>query len=208
MALEFAPGKTRIGWIGTGVMGTSMCGHLMAAGYQATVYNRTRSKAEAAGRPRGASEADSPRAVAEASDVIFTIVGFPQDVREVTLGPDGTLAGASAGTVLVDMTTSEPALAREIFEAAKAKGVHAVDAPVSGGDVGAREARLSIMIGGEAETVAALTPLFQTMGKTIVHQGPAGAGSAHQDGQPDPDRHQHDRGLRGACSTASRPAST
>ena len=175
MTLEFAPGKTRVGWIGTGVMGSSMCGHLMAAGYHATVYNRTRSKAKPL-VDRGASEADSPRAVAEACDVVFTIVGFPKDVREVTLGAEGTLAGARPGTVLVDMTTSEPALAREIFEAAKAKGVHSVDAPVSGGDVGAREARLSIMVGGEAEVVAALNPLFQLMGKTIVHQGPAGAG--------------------------------
>ena len=111
MALEFAPGKTRIGWIGTGVMGSSMCGHLMAAGYQATVYNRTPAKVEAAGRARGRAEASSPREVAEASDVIFTIVGYPHDVREVTLGPDGTLAGARPGAVLVDMTTSEPALA-------------------------------------------------------------------------------------------------
>jgi 3-hydroxyisobutyrate dehydrogenase len=175
MTLEFAPGKTRVGWIGTGVMGSSMCGHLIAAGYHATVYNRTRSKAKPL-VDRGASEADSPRAVAEACDVVFTIVGFPKDVCEVTLGAEGTLAGARPGTVLVDMTTSEPALAREIFEAAKAKGVHSVDAPVSGGDVGAREARLSIMVGGEAEVVAALNPLFQLMGKTIVHQGPAGAG--------------------------------
>jgi 3-hydroxyisobutyrate dehydrogenase len=148
---------------------------LMAAGYHATVYNRTRSKAKPL-VDRGASEADSPRAVAEACDVVFTIVGFPKDVREVTLGAEGTLAGARPGTVLVDMTTSEPALAREIFEAAKAKGVHSVDAPVSGGDVGAREARLSIMVGGEAEVVAALNPLFQLLGQTIVHQGPAGAG--------------------------------
>ena len=175
MALEFAPGKTRIGWIGTGVMGTSMCGHLLAAGYQATVYNRSQAKVQPLVE-KGASVARSPRAVAEASEVVFTIVGFPQDVREVTLGSNGTLAGAKAGSVLVDMTTSEPALAREIFEAAKSKGVHSVDAPVSGGDVGAREARLSIMIGGEPEVVAALNPLFQTMGKTIVHQGPAGAG--------------------------------
>src|SRR5260370_30209155 len=175
MTREITPAKTRIGWIGTGVMGTSMCGHLMAAGYRATVYNRTRAKLKPL-VDRGAAEADSPRAVAEASDVIFTIVGYPQDVRDVTLGPDGTLAGARPGAVLVDMTTSEPALAREIFEAAGAKGVHAVDAPVSGGDVGAREARLSIMIGGEPEVVTALNPLFQAMGKTIVHQGPAGAG--------------------------------
>jgi 3-hydroxyisobutyrate dehydrogenase len=175
MALDFAPGKTRIGWIGTGVMGTSMCGHLLAAGYQATVYNRSRAKLQPL-LEKGATAAESPRSVAEASDVIFTIVGFPHDVREVTLGSDGTLVGAKPASVLVDMTTSEPSLAREIFEAARARHVHAVDAPVSGGDVGAREARLSIMIGGEAEVVAALQPLFQTMGKTIVHQGPAGAG--------------------------------
>ncbi|MBV8076759.1 MAG: NAD(P)-dependent oxidoreductase [Planctomycetaceae bacterium] len=156
-------------------MGSAMCGHLMAAGYHATVYNRTRSKAKPL-VDRGASEADSPRAVAAACDVVFTIVGFPEDVREVTLGAGGTLAGARPGTVLVDMTTSEPALARAIFEAAAAKGVHAVDAPVSGGDVGAREARLSIMVGGEAEVVAALNPLFRLLGQTIVHQGPAGAG--------------------------------
>ncbi len=175
MSLEFAPGKTRIGWIGTGVMGRSMCGHLMAAGYAATVFNRSPEKA----RPlvdKGARAADSPRAVAEASDVVFTIVGYPQDVREVTFGDRGTLAGSRPGTVLVDMTTSEPALAREIDQSARARQVHAVDAPVSGGDVGAREARLSIMIGGEQSVVAALRPLFETMGKTIVHQGPAGAG--------------------------------
>jgi 3-hydroxyisobutyrate dehydrogenase len=175
MALEFAPGKTRIGWIGTGVMGSSMCGHLIAAGYAATVFNRSPDKA----RPlvdKGAKLADSPRAVAAASDVVFTIVGYPHDVRAVTLGPDGTLAGARPGTVLVDMTTSEPALAVEIDQAAREKQVHAVDAPVSGGDVGAREARLSIMIGGEKAVVDALQPLFAVMGKTIVHQGPAGAG--------------------------------
>jgi 3-hydroxyisobutyrate dehydrogenase len=175
MALEFAPGKTRIGWIGTGVMGSSMCGHLIAAGYSATVFNRSVEKA----RPlvdKGAKLADSPREVAAASDVVFTIVGYPRDVREVTLGEDGTLAGAQPGSVLVDMTTSEPALAIEIDQAAKAKAVHSVDAPVSGGDVGAREARLSIMIGGEKEVVDALRPLFEVMGKTIVHQGPAGAG--------------------------------
>jgi len=175
MALEFAPGKTRIGWIGTGVMGSSMCGHLIAAGYAATIYNRTPGKAKSLVE-KGAKLADSPKAVAAASDVVFTIVGYPHDVREVTLGPDGTLAGARPGTVLVDMTTSEPALAVEIDKAARARQVHAVDAPVSGGDVGAKEARLSIMIGGEKEVVDALQPLFEVMGKTIVYQGPAGAG--------------------------------
>jgi len=175
MSLEFAPGKTRIGWIGTGVMGRSMCGHLMAAGYTATVFNRSPEKARALVE-KGAKAADSPRGVAEASDVVFTIVGYPQDVREVTFGDRGTLSAARPGTVLVDMTTSEPALAWEIDQAARARQVHAVDAPVSGGDVGAREARLSIMIGGEPQVVAALRPLFESMGKTIVHQGPAGAG--------------------------------
>jgi 3-hydroxyisobutyrate dehydrogenase len=175
MALEFAPGKTRIGWVGTGVMGRSMCGHLLAAGYQATVFNRTVAKAQPL-CAQGAKLGDSPRAVALASDVVFTIVGYPHDVREVTLGENGTLAGSRPGTVLVDMTTSEPALAIEIAEKAKAKGVHAVDAPVSGGDVGAREARLSIMIGGDKDVVAALGPLFEAMGKTIIYQGPAGAG--------------------------------
>jgi len=173
--MEFAPKVTKIGWIGTGVMGSSMCGHLLAAGYHATVFNRSPDKL-AGLIAKGAVEAKSPKAVAEASDVIFTIVGYPADVREVTLGREGTLAGANPGSVLVDMTTSEPALAREIFDAAKTKGVHSVDAPVSGGDIGAREARLSIMIGGEESTVTALQPLFQVMGKTIVHQGPAGAG--------------------------------
>jgi 3-hydroxyisobutyrate dehydrogenase len=175
MALVLTPEKTRVGWIGTGVMGKSMCGHVMAAGYRATVFNRSADKA----RPlveQGATLADSPQAVAEASDVVFTIVGYPRDVREVILGERGALAGARPGTVLVDMTTSEPALAIEIERAARARRVHAVDAPVSGGDVGAREARLSIMIGGENEVVEALRPLFETMGKTIVHQGPSGAG--------------------------------
>jgi 3-hydroxyisobutyrate dehydrogenase len=175
MVLEIAPGKTRIGWIGTGVMGSSMCGHLMAAGYRATVFNRTAVKAKALVE-RGAALADSPLAVAAASDVVFTIVGYPRDVRDVTLGAHGTLAGARPGTVLVDMTTSEPALAIEIDQAARAKNVHAVDAPVSGGDVGAREARLSIMIGGDPDVVQALDPLFRAMGKTIVYQGKAGAG--------------------------------
>jgi 3-hydroxyisobutyrate dehydrogenase len=175
MALEFTPEKTRIGWIGTGVMGSSMCGHLVAAGYRASVFNRSAEKAKPLVE-KGAKLLDSPRAVAQASDVVFTIVGYPKDVREVMLGENGALAGAQAGAVLVDMTTSEPALAVEIDQAAQAKGVHSVDAPVSGGDVGAREARLSIMVGGEKPVFEALSPLFEKMGKTIVYQGPAGAG--------------------------------
>jgi 3-hydroxyisobutyrate dehydrogenase len=169
------PGKTRIGWIGTGVMGRWMCHHLLSKGYPATVYTRSREKAGAL-LDAGAAWADSPKAVAERSDVIFAIVGFPADVREVFLGPQGALAGSKPGNVLVDMTTSEPSLAREIYQAAKAKGVASVDAPVSGGDVGAKEARLSIMVGGDADVIESIRPLFECMGKTIVHQGPAGAG--------------------------------
>jgi 3-hydroxyisobutyrate dehydrogenase len=174
-ALEIAPGKTRVGWIGTGVMGSSMVGHLMTAGYSATVFTRSKEKAEAL-IDRGAKWGESPKALAEQSDVVFSIVGFPSDVREVMLGANGALAGSKAGTVLVDMTTSEPSLAVEICNAAKPKGVHSVDAPVSGGDIGAKNATLSIMIGGEKEVVDALQPLFSAMGKTIVHQGGAGAG--------------------------------
>jgi 3-hydroxyisobutyrate dehydrogenase len=169
------PGKTRIGWIGTGVMGRWMCQHIMSKGYTATVYNRSREKTKPL-TDAGAVYAESPRAVAERSDVVFAIVGFPRDVREVFLGPQGALAGIRAGGLLVDMTTSEPSLAKEIEAAARAKGVGSVDAPVSGGDVGARNAALSIMVGGDTEAVEAVRPLLECMGKTIVHQGPAGAG--------------------------------
>ena len=169
------PGKTRVGWIGTGVMGRWMCQHLMSKGFAATVFTRTKSKAQPL-LDAGAAYVDSPKGVTERSDVVFAIVGFPPDVREVFLGPNGALAGSRPGSVLVDMTTSEPSLAVEIFQAARAKGVAALDAPVSGGDVGAKNAILSIMIGGEAAVVEAIRPLFECMGKTIIHQGPAGAG--------------------------------
>lgn len=173
--MDVEPGKTRIGWIGLGVMGRSMCGHLIDRGFSMTVYTRTRSTADSV-LEKGATWADTPREVAEASDVVFSIVGFPDDVREVVLGEDGALAGCSEGDVLVDMTTSEPSLAIEIYEAAKAKGVSSVDAPVSGGDVGAREGRLSIMIGGDEDVVEALQPCWEAMGKAIVRQGGPGAG--------------------------------
>jgi 3-hydroxyisobutyrate dehydrogenase len=169
------PGKTRVGWIGTGVMGRWMCQHVMNKGYATMVYNRSRDKA-APLLDAGAAWADTPRAVAERSDVVFAIVGYPKDVREVFLGPQGALHGSKPGAVLVDMTTSEPSLAREIYEAARAKGVASVDAPVSGGDVGAKNAALSIMVGGDAEAVEAVRPLLECLGQTVVHQGPAGAG--------------------------------
>jgi 3-hydroxyisobutyrate dehydrogenase len=171
-----APSETtRIGWIGTGVMGLSMCGHLLDAGYTVTVYTRTQARAQPL-LERGAAWADSPAEVARASEVVFGIVGFPEDVRAVYLGEDGVLAGAAAGSVLVDMTTSEPTLAVEIHEAARRIGVAAIDAPVSGGDVGARNAALSIMVGGDAEAVERVRPLFEAMGRTILHQGGPGAG--------------------------------
>ena len=170
-----APQNTRIGWIGTGVMGHSMCGHLLAAGFPTTVYSRTKAKSDPL-LSAGASWADSPREVAAASDVIFTMVGFPQDVREVYFSADGILAGARAGSLFVDMTTTEPTLAREIHARAVEKGCNAVDAPVSGGDVGARSQTLSIMVGGDGEAVARAMRLFEIMGKNIVHQGAPGAG--------------------------------
>ncbi len=175
MALQISPDKTRIGWIGTGVMGRSMCGHLIAAGYKTTLFTRSKEKASDL-IERGAKWVASPREVAAQSDAIISIVGFPSDVREVLLGEDGALAGAKADSVLIDMTTSEPSLAVEIAEQAKMRGVVSIDAPVSGGDVGARNAALSIMIGGDADTVAALEPIWKTMGAKFIRQGGPGAG--------------------------------
>ena len=168
-------GRPRIGWIGTGVMGTSMCGHLIDAGHPATVYSRTRERAQPL-LDRGATWADTPAQAASDADVTFTMVGYPADVREVILGQDGVLSAARAGATIVDMTTSEPSLAQEIHEAARAQGVASIDAPVSGGDIGARNATLSIMVGGEADSVERVRPLLEVLGKTIIHQGPAGAG--------------------------------
>ncbi len=166
---------TRIGWIGTGVMGRSMCGHLIAAGHTATVFNRTVEKTKDL-VDAGATLAASPREVAQNSDIVFTIVGFPSDVRSVILGDDGVLAGCTSGMTIVDMTTSQPSLAEEIAKLASQQGVASIDAPVSGGDTGAKNAALSIMIGGDKEAVEAVRPLFDLMGKTVVHQGGPGRG--------------------------------
>ena len=167
--------KTRIGWIGTGVMGLSMCRHILEKGYGTTVFNRSKEKAIPLIQ-KGAIWLDSPGQVAEQTDVLFTMVGFPEDVREVYFGKGGILEAARPGFILVDMTTTEPALAREIYQTAKERGVFAVDAPVSGGDTGARNATLSIMAGGDREVVDAIQPVLEAMGKNIVHQGPAGSG--------------------------------
>ena len=167
--------EKRLGWIGTGVMGASMCGHLLAAGHPLTVYNRSREKAEELIQ-KGARWADTPEAVARQSDVIFIMVGFPDDVREVILGKAGVLAGVGSKAIVVDMTTSSPDLARRISAECTKKGVGALDAPVSGGDVGAREATLAIMVGGDPSVFEVVRPLFEIMGQTIAHMGDAGAG--------------------------------
>lgn len=165
----------KIGWIGTGVMGASMAGHLQAAGHELTVYNRTKAKA-AALLEGGARWADTPAEAAADAEVIFMIVGYPADVEAVALGDDGILNSAPSGAILVDCTTSSPALAERIAAAGEAKGIAVLDAPVSGGDVGAKNAALSFMVGGDAAAFEKVKPLFEIMGKTIVLQGGAGAG--------------------------------
>jgi len=165
----------RVGWVGIGVMGRSMCGHLLKAGYPVALTTRTRDKASGL-LADGAAWCAAPRAVAERSDVIFTMVGFPSEVEEVYLGPEGVLAGARAGALVCDMSTSDPSLAVRIHERAAAGGVASLDAPVSGGDVGAREAKLAIMVGGEKAAFDKALPLFQRMGETIALMGGPGSG--------------------------------
>ena len=164
-----------IGWVGTGVMGAPMAGHLLAAGHRVSVFSRTREKAEALVE-QGARWCDTPAAAAAEADVVCTMVGYPADVREVTLGEDGVLGAIAEGALLIDFTTSSPGLAQEIHAAAQARGVEALDAPVSGGDVGAREAKLVIMAGGSEEAFARAEPLFAHLGGRVVHAGPPGAG--------------------------------
>ena len=175
MITEVNPSQTKNGWVGTGLMGRWMCQHVMDLGYTAMIFTRTKSKADPLLKA-GATWADSPAEVAENSDIIFTIVGFPEDVRHVYLGENGILTPAKSGSIIVDVTTTEPSLAIEVYQTAQAQGVSSIDAPVSGGDVGAREARLAIMIGGDQKAVAAIHPLFEAMGQNIVYQGKAGSG--------------------------------
>ncbi|MEK6644788.1 MAG: NAD(P)-dependent oxidoreductase [Planctomycetota bacterium] len=164
-----------IGWIGTGVMGKSMAGHLLDAGHTLAVFNRTREKAQPL-LDCGATWRDSPANVAHNCDVVFTMVGFPADLREVVLGPTGALASMSKGGLLIDCTTSSPALAIEIARTAAAKRIDSLDAPVSGGDLGAKNATLSIMVGGDEPAFTRARPLLEKLGKTIVRQGPSGSG--------------------------------
>jgi 3-hydroxyisobutyrate dehydrogenase len=167
--------QLNLGWIGTGVMGRSMCGHLINAGHRLFVYNRSREKT-ADLVAQGATWCESPAAVAAGSDIVFSIVGFPEDVRRVLLGPEGVLAGGKSGLIVVDMTTSSPTLAQEIDKAAQTREMWALDAPVSGGDIGAKSGSLAIMAGGAPEVFAKVLPLFQIMGENIQLMGPAGAG--------------------------------
>ena len=164
-----------IGWIGTGVMGASMARQLLNAGYDLQVHNRTKEKALGL-MQSGAVWKDSPAEAAEGADFIFSIVGFPEDVEETYLGERGVLATAKEGAVAVEMTTSEPALAERIFEEGKGKGVSVLDAPVSGGDLGARNGSLAIMIGGEEDAFEAVLPILRAMGENISFFGPAGSG--------------------------------
>ncbi len=167
--------KPRIGFIGLGIMGQSMAGHLLAAGHPLTIFNRSRGKA-AGLLARGAQWADTPSDVAARSDVVITMVGLPSDVEQVWLGADGVMAGARRDALLIDMTTSSPELARRLAEQAVQRGCEALDAPVSGGEVGARDAKLSIMVGGSQQAFDAALPILKLMGTNIVRQGGPGAG--------------------------------
>ena len=165
----------RIGFIGTGVMGASIVKHLLNAGHEVTVYTRTRSKAEAL-VALGANWAETPAQASKEQDIIFTMVGYPNDVEEVYCGPDGIFSTAQKGSIVVDMTTSEPTLAKKLYEQAKKVNVHSLDAPVSGGDIGAQNGTLSLMVGGDKEVFEEMKSIFETFGQNIVYQGAAGSG--------------------------------
>lgn len=167
----------RAGFIGTGVMGKPMAGHLLDAGYSLSVYTRTKERADDL-LERGAEWADSPAEAAAGAALVFTMVGYPSDVEATYYGESGVLDAAGRDAVLVDLTTSDPALARRIAVDAAKRGLHALDCPVSGGDVGARNATLSIMCGGESQAFERARPLLDLMGKNVVLQGPAGSGQA------------------------------
>ena len=164
-----------VGFVGLGIMGAFMAGNLLEAGHELVVYNRTRTKAERLAQ-RGARVADSPREVAEGSEVVITMLPGPPQVEEVVAGDGGLLEGAREGSLIIDMSTSSPILAQELARAARNKSVGMLDAPVSGGDVGARDGTLSIMVGGEVDDFERARPLFRVMGETVVHVGGVGAG--------------------------------
>ncbi|NLA82179.1 MAG: NAD(P)-dependent oxidoreductase [Clostridiaceae bacterium] len=166
----------KIAFIGTGVMGAAMVARLCRAGYELSVYNRSREKAQETACATGASCADSIAQAVKEADLVITMVGYPDDVRQVIAGQGGVLASARPGSLIIDMTTSSPALARELYEAAEKAGLQILDAPVSGGDLGAREGTLSIMAGGQRQAFDRALPIFEVLGKNIVYMGPAGSG--------------------------------
>ncbi len=166
---------SKIAWIGTGVMGTGMCSHIIKAGHDVCVYNRTKSRADALIQ-EGAEWKDSPAEAVKGAKYIFSIVGYPIDVEEVVFGEEGIFAGAEKGSFLIDMTTSTPTLAEKIYREGKSRGISALDAPVSGGDVGAKNGTLAIMVGGDEQSFKELYPLFELMGDNIQLMGGAGKG--------------------------------
>ena len=167
--------KEKIGFIGTGVMGASIVKHLLASQYDVTVYTRTKEKAQSL-IELGAKWAQTPAEASKEADIVFTMVGFPQDVEDVYCGENGILQVAKQGAIVVDMTTSEPTLAKKIYALAIEKGISSLDAPVSGGDIGAQNGTLSIMVGGDQEAFEKLLPVFENFGSNIVYQGEAGSG--------------------------------
>lgn len=167
--------EKKIAFIGTGVMGASVVQHLLQAGHEVTVYTRTKEKALPLIK-EGACWAETPALASVQKDIVFTMVGYPSDVEQVYFGDEGILAAANTGTIIVDMTTSEPTLAKKIYGAAKEKGIATLDAPVSGGDVGAKNGTLSLMVGGDKDIFEQMLPIFEVFGQNIVYQGAAGAG--------------------------------
>lgn len=165
----------KIGFIGTGVMGKSMIRNLLKAGYELYIYNRTKEKATELIQ-EGAVWCETPAACAKSRDAVITIVGYPKDVEEVYFGENGILEGADPGTYLIDMTTTSPQLSIRIYEEGKKRNLHVLDAPVSGGDIGAQKGTLAIMAGGDKEDFEACLPLLGAMGTSIIHEGPAGSG--------------------------------
>jgi 3-hydroxyisobutyrate dehydrogenase len=167
--------ETIVGFIGLGVMGKSMAKNLLHAGYPLMVYNRTKEKAREL-MDLGAEWVDTPKCMASQAHIIITMVGYPSDVEELYLKEDGLIANCRKDTYLIDMTTSTPSLSKRIFTLSSKRGIHALDAPVSGGDLGAREGRLSIMVGGDFSAYEKMVPIFEVLGTNIIYQGEAGSG--------------------------------
>ncbi|EAD2936802.1 NAD(P)-dependent oxidoreductase [Listeria monocytogenes] len=165
----------KIGFVGTGVMGSSMAGHLLEAGYEVLVYTRTKTKAEDL-LDKGALWVETPGELANKVDILISMVGYPKDVEGLYLGGNGFLENLAVGTVAIDMTTSSPALAKKMAEFGREKGIGVLDAPVSGGDIGAKNGTLSIMVGGSEDVFLKVKPIFDILGSSVILQGDAGAG--------------------------------